>query len=79
VEVEGEQEWEVKEVLDSKIVRGKLLYYVDWEGFGPQDRTWEPIEHVQHASELIADYYRRYSTRPSPTSLQMRPTRRRRR
>ena len=37
VEVEGEQEWEVKEVLDSKIVRGKLLYYIEWEGFGPQD------------------------------------------
>jgi hypothetical protein len=46
VEVEGEQEWEVKEVLDSKIVRGKLRYYVDWEGFGPQDRMWEPVEHV---------------------------------
>jgi hypothetical protein len=76
MEVEGEQEWEVKEVLDSKIVRGKLLYYVDWEGFGPQDRTWELIEHVQHASELITDYHRRYPTRPSPTSPQIRPTRR---
>jgi len=75
VEVEGEQEWEVKEVLDSKIVRGKLLYYIDWEGFGPQDRMWELIEHVQHASELIAAYYRDYPTRPSPASPQIHPAR----
>jgi len=79
VEVEGEQEWEVREVLDSKIVRGRLLYYIDWEGFGQQDRTWEPVQHVQHASELIADYHCRYPIRPSPTSQQIRPARRHRR
>jgi len=55
VEVEGEQEWEVKEVLDLKIVWEKWLHYVNWEGFGPQDRMWEPIKYVQHASELIGD------------------------
>lgn len=29
IEVEGDLEYEVKEILDSKIVRGKLKYYVE--------------------------------------------------
>ena len=36
VEVEGELEWEVKVILDSKVERGKLLYFVDWVGYGPE-------------------------------------------
>ena len=31
-EIEGELKYEVKEILDSKVVRGKLLYLVDWVG-----------------------------------------------
>jgi hypothetical protein len=78
VEVEGEIEWEVKEVLDSKIERGKLLYLVDWVGYGPESRTWEPTEHVEHASDVIADYHHAYPLRPSPRDVPNRSHRRRR-
>ena len=37
-EIEGELEYEVREVLNSKIVRGKLKYLVDWVGYGPEER-----------------------------------------
>ena len=70
--VEGEEEWEVKEVLDSKVSRGKLLYFVDWEGFGPKDQTWEPVEHVANATDAIAGFHRRYPHRPSPQDLPVR-------
>jgi hypothetical protein len=39
VEVKGELEYEVKEIVDSKVVRGKLQYHVDWVGYGPEERT----------------------------------------
>jgi len=40
--VEGEEEWEVEEILDSRRTRGRLRYLVKWRGF--TDPTWEPEE-----------------------------------
>ncbi|MBW0489680.1 hypothetical protein O181_029395 [Austropuccinia psidii MF-1] len=42
--VEEQEEWEVAQVLDSKLKRGKLWYLVGWKGFSEdQERTsWEP-------------------------------------
>jgi hypothetical protein len=73
VEVEGEVEWEVKEILDSRIMWGKLLYFVDWVGYGLESRTWEPAEHVEHSSDTITDYYHAYPLRPSPRDVPTHP------
>jgi hypothetical protein len=39
MKVEGELEYEVKEIVDLKVVRGKLQYCVEWVGYGPEERT----------------------------------------
>ena len=67
--VDGELEYEVSEVLDSKIARGKLLYLVDWKGYGPEERTWEPAANVAHAGEAVATYHLRYPNRPSARDI----------
>jgi len=38
--VEGEEEWEVEEVLDNRRIRGRVHYLVKWRGFAAP--TWEP-------------------------------------
>ena len=69
VEIEnGEVEWEVQDILDSKILRRRLMYLVDWVGFGPAERTWEPLAHLEHCRDKIDDYHRRYPQRPGPTT-----------
>jgi hypothetical protein len=68
-EIEGEEEWEVKEVLDSKIVRGRLRYLVDWEGYSEDQRSWEPAEFLKHALKAITAFHRRHPNRPSLTDL----------
>ena len=73
--VEGEPEYEVKEVLDSKIRGRKLWYFVDWVGYGPEERTWEPVEHLTHAEKLVIAYHQRHPQRPSPTDIPNRPRR----
>ena len=57
--VDGEEEWVVEEILDSRMVNWKLHYLVKWEGFGVEHNSWEPWDNV-HAPELVADFYRRH-------------------
>jgi hypothetical protein len=76
-EIEGELEYEVEEVLDSKVVRGRLQYLVDWVGYGPEERTWESAGAVENAQEKVAAFHRAYPDRPSPTNLRAPASRRR--
>ena len=69
-------EYEVAAILDSKILRNKLYYLVDWLGYGPNDRTWEPAENVTNASDLVDAFHRKYPTKPNISSLATRHTRR---
>ena len=75
VEVERELEYEVHEILDSKMERRRLFYLVDWVGYGPEERTWEPATNVEHAKNAVADFHRTHPRRPSPRDI---PTPRRR-
>ena len=42
--VDDNEEWDVEEILDSRIYRGRLQYLVKWIGFHRPD--WEPVEGV---------------------------------
>lgn len=54
----AEAEYEVREILDSRTIRGVTSYLVDWVGFGPEERTWEPEDNL-NAPDLIAAFWRR--------------------
>ena len=54
--IDGEEEWVVEEILDSKVVNRKLWYLVKWKDFGIEHNSWEPWDNV-HAPDLIADFY----------------------
>ena len=60
VEIEGAQEFEVQEVLDSRRFRRKLQYKVRWKGYSPADDTWEDADHLENAEEEVEDFHRRY-------------------
>jgi hypothetical protein len=77
--VEG-PEYEIDAILDSKIIRNKLYYLVDWVGYTPEDRTWRPAENVDNAVELVQTFHLRYPNKPNPSSCIMtRETRRQKR
>ena len=56
----GNVEYEVNEILDVKIIRNKIHYFVDWKGYGVADRTWEPIENVSNAKDKLNEFYNKY-------------------
>lgn len=67
--IEEENEYEIGEILDSRIIRRKLQYLVHWKGYGEHERTWEPVEHMTHAQDEIAEFHQRYPQRPAPKDL----------
>ena len=63
VEVEGEEEWQVQEVLDSKFVRNRLRYLVKWECYDETTReAAESINKLQTVDKL----HERYPLKPGP-------------
>jgi hypothetical protein len=54
IEIDGELEYEVEDIVDYKIKRNKKQYLVKWVGYEGKDQyTWEPQENVQHLDILI--------------------------
>jgi Chromo (CHRromatin Organisation MOdifier) domain len=49
--VDGEEEWVMEKILNSKVINQKLWYLVKWEGFGIEHNSWKPWDDV-HAPDL---------------------------
>ena len=73
VEVQGDLEYEISEVVDSKIDRRrscKLLYLVRWLGYENTDEefSWFPATELENAKELVTDFHSAYPNKPRPLS-----------
>ena len=66
IQVDGVEEFEVHEILDSRFRRGKLQYYVDWVGYDVSDRSWEPAGNLGNAAEALRNYHQKFPSRPRP-------------
>ncbi len=55
--IDGEPEWEVEQIIDTRCRRNQLQYLVRWKGFSEAHDSWEPTTHV-HADHLIEAYHR---------------------
>jgi len=72
VVIDGEPEFEVAEILDSKIDNRrrlcKLLYLVRWTGYEGTDEetSWVLATELGNASEVVADFHVSYPEKPGP-------------
>jgi len=69
--IDGEPEYEISKIVDSKIDRQrvcKLLYKVIWLGYEDTDNDseWLPATELEHAKELLNDFHLKYLSKLGP-------------
>ena len=69
--IDGEPEYEISLILDSKIDKRwkcKLQYLVHWTGYKgmDEDTSWLLASELPHASELVSDFHQAYPDKPGP-------------
>ncbi|MBW0562839.1 hypothetical protein O181_102554 [Austropuccinia psidii MF-1] len=67
----GEQEeWEVAQIMDLKLKRGKLWYFVEWKGFSkePERTAWEQASNLTSSPDLVKDFHSFYPDKPGPNT-----------
>ena len=61
--IDGKEEYEVKEILDSRLHQGRIQFLVKWEGY--DEPTWEPTTNLTtNAKETIAEFYKKHPEAP---------------
>ena len=72
--IDGEPEYEISQIVDSKINHQwvcKLLYKVIWLGYEDtrDESEWISISELSHAADLVSDFHITYLVKPSPLPL----------
>lgn len=68
ININDSDEFEVSEVLDSRIKNGKLEYLVDWKGYTPDEQSWEPAENLDNCQDLVKQFHIKYPNKPKVIS-----------
>lgn len=57
--------YEVEKVLNKKIYKNKIFYYLKWKNYPESESTWEPYSNLANIQNLIDDYESSVNKKPS--------------
>src|SRR6266704_2220010 len=62
--IDGEEEYIVEKVLNSRMFRRQLQYLIKWEDYGTEHNTWEYSENINNAPEKVAEFHTKNPAAP---------------
>jgi len=63
--IEGEPEYELEEIVDSRLHYNKHQYRAKWTGYSPEhDKTWYPADNFENADVAKRKCHSRYPNKP---------------
>ena len=60
------EEYEVDQILNSRLRQRKLQYLVLWKDYPISDAIWEATTHLQNAPEAIQAFHQQSPQKPFP-------------
>jgi len=65
IQIEGEDEYERDEIIDSRLRYNKLQYRAKWKGYLTEhDKVWYPAENFNNAEHTVQRFHQRYPRKP---------------
>jgi len=71
IQIEGEDEYELDEIIDCRLHYNKLQDRAKWKGYSPEhDKVWYPAENFNNAEHTVQQFHRRYPRKPGVDTRQ---------
>ena len=64
IEIDGNEEYEVEEIWNSKFRGSQLWYLIKFKGY--QDPEWHPAANAENSPEVMANFHSRFPHKPGP-------------
>jgi len=67
IRIDNAEEWEAEQILDYRRLNNTDEFLVHWQGYERADDSWEPIQNLDYALELIQEYRdQNHPNQPTP-------------
>jgi Chromo (CHRromatin Organisation MOdifier) domain len=67
--IDNDEEYEIEEILDSRIRRNKLYYLVHWLGYARDEDSWIPATETDHCQDLVKAFHKAHPRAPTAARL----------
>jgi len=65
IQIKGEDEYELDEIINSRQHYNKLQYRAKWKGYSPEhDKVWYPAKNFNNTEYAVQRFHRRYPGKP---------------
>ena len=61
--------YKIEKILNKRKVRGKYQYKIKWDGFSLDKCTWEPVENLEYAKDILNEFNRTHKKKLKKKNL----------